>query len=439
MAISVGRSRPELVASVAVVGCLIAYTAAVYAIVVVLLGRLTGAAIAGQLALTFLAVALVAFTAEPLANRLRQRLPRSAAERLALLSAGDRRSGEAGVRLTELARLVTESFATAHTTQITASLGGPLTASWQWQRADGGRRDAGIASGTLRQPVIRGTDPLGEIVVHFDDDHDPSPIEQRLLADAADQAALVIMGARMDQTLRQLITDADLRYRELQDSRRRILDTMETERRRVERDIHDGAQQHLVALAVNLRLLKVLLTRDTVRARATAQSLQVALGTCIATLQQLSSGLYPPALLEAGPAAALEVAAQNSPIPVIMNGNRQLRWTPAIEQAVYFSCLEALQNAIKHGDARRIMITISGTPGVLDFEVSDDGRGFDPALLGSGSGTANLADRIAAVGGRLEITTGPGLGTTIRGSIPMHDGPVSQSRLDSPASLVAAP
>jgi signal transduction histidine kinase len=122
-----------------------------------------------------------------------------------------------------------------------------------------------------------------------------------------------------------------------------------------------------------------------------------------------------------------------------MNGNRQLRWTPAIEQAAYFSCLEALQNAIKHGDARRIMITISGTPGVLDFEVGDDGRGFDPALLGSGSGTANLADRIAAVGGRLEITTGPGLGTTIRGSIPMHDGPVSQPSLDSPASLVAAP
>jgi len=146
-------------------------------------------------------------------------------------------------------------------------------------------------------------------------------------------------------------------------------------------------------------------------------------------LQQLSSGLYPRALLEAGPAAALEVAAQNSPIPVIMNGNRQLRWTPAIEQAVYFSCLEALQNAIKHGAARRIMITISGTSAALDFEVSDDGRGFDPGRVGTGSGTANLADRIAAVGGRLEIITRPGLGTAVRGSIPVPDRVVPQPSL----------
>lgn len=412
-----------------VVGCLILYTAAMYAVVVVLIGRLTRAGTAGQLALTFLAVALVAFTADPLAGRLRDRLPRSAAERLAQLSAGHRQSGDAGLRLTELARLITESFAIARSTRITASLGGPLTASWHWQRPVAGRMNQAAGTATLTEPITADTDHLGEISVQLDDDHDPTPIEQRLLADAAAHAALVIMGARMDQTLQQLITDADLRHRELQDSRRRILDAMESERRRVERDIHDGAQQHLVALAVNLRLLKVLLTRDTERARTTVHNLQAALGTCIATLQQLSSGLYPPALLDAGPAAALEVAAQNSPIPVIMNGDRHLRWTPAVEQAAYFSCLEALQNAIKHGDARRIMITISGSSSALDFEVSDDGRGFDPALTGTGSGTANLSDRIAAVGGRLEIITGPGLGTAVRGSIPVRDGVVSQHSL----------
>ena len=171
-----------------------------------------------------------------------------------------------------------------------AELGDELTATWQSPPT--GLRPA-PGSTTAVRPLIRGDRRLGELTVSLGEGRELSPVEVRMLDDAADHAGLIIEGARMDQTLQQLVADGDARNAELQRSRARILTTMEDERRRLERDIHDGAQQHLVALAVNLRLLRVLVTRDPARARSTAITVRAALLNAVETLERLSDRAVP--------------------------------------------------------------------------------------------------------------------------------------------------
>jgi signal transduction histidine kinase len=410
-------ARAGLVGRGAVVLGLIAYPAAVYAVVVMLGGALASTGRSGQLALTFLAAGLVAITLEPVRDRLRRRLLRSAPDRLLALTTGRIATADLGERLEQLVRLVAESFGAGSAARITAELGEELTASWQWppEAGAGTWTDPGSV---LRRPIVGDSHLLGELTVRPAAGPIVTPIEQRLLEDAVDHAALVVATARMDQTLEQLVADASARNDELQLSRGRILATMEEERRRVERDIHDGAQQHLVALAVNLRLLRVLLDRDSGRARATAESLQGAVRNSVETLESLSRGLYPSALVEGGPVAAFRLAARSSPVPVVVRAAVDRRWSPAIERAAYFSSVEALQNAIKHADAHQILVTFSEAAGGLTFEVRDDGLGFDPLLVVAGSGTENVRDRLSAVGGRLQVDSRPGAGTTVAGWIP---------------------
>jgi signal transduction histidine kinase len=304
---------------------------------------------------------------------------------------------------------------------VTAELGDTLRASWQWPPETGPATWTDSGS-VLRRPIVSDSHALGALTVRTPAGRPLLPIEQRLLDDAVDHAALVVATAQMDQTLEQLVADASARYRELHRSRGRILTTMEEERRRVERDIHDGAQQHLVALAVNLRLLRVLLDRDAGRARATAKTLQTAVRNSVETLEVLSRGLYPNALVDGGPVVAFRLAAGSSPVPVVVRAAVDRRWSPAIERAAYFSSVEALQNAIKHANARQIVVTFSEAAGGLTFEVRDDGLGFDPAAVVPGSGTVNVRDRLAAVGGRLRVDSTPGAGTTVAGWIPVPAG-----------------
>ena len=416
-------ARAGLVGRGAVVLGLIAYPAAVYAVVVILGGALFSTGRSGQLALTFLAAGLVAVTLEPVRNRLRRRLLRSAPDRLLALTTGRIDAADLGERLEQLVRLVAESFGAGSAARITAELGSELTAAWQWPPEAGASTWTNPGS-VLRRPIVGDHHVLGELTVRPTGGPVLRPIEQRLLEDAVDHAALVVATARMDHTLEQLVADASARHHELHLSRGRILATMEAERRRVERDIHDGAQQHLVALAVNLRLLRVLLDRDTGRARATAETLKAAVRNSVETLETLSRGLYPNALVERGPVAAFRLAAGSSPVPVVVRAAVDRRWSPAIERAAYFSSVEALQNAIKHADAQQIVVTFSEAAGGLTFEVRDDGLGFDPRLVVAGSGTENVRDRLSAVGGRLQIDSTPGAGTTVAGWIPTSAGTV---------------
>jgi signal transduction histidine kinase len=197
----------------------------------------------------------------------------------------------------------------------------------------------------------------------------------------------------------------------------------DAERQRLERNIHDGAQQHLVALAVKLRLAAMLAKRDPEKARRSLRELEAQTADARQTLRDLAQGIYPPALRKGGLVEALRMHAEVTAAGI---GH----YDPEIEAGVYFSCLEALQNATKYARASRIRVDLRQTDGQLIFSVLDDGVGFDPATASTGTGVQNMKDRIASLGGRLVLESQPGKGTTVSGSLPLHGA----STLPAPAS-----
>jgi signal transduction histidine kinase len=173
-----------------------------------------------------------------------------------------------------------------------------------------------------------------------------------------------------------------------------------------------------VALTVQLRLLEQQIERDPGVAKAVAARLQVDATSALEDLRDLARGIYPPLLADKGLAAALEAQARKSPVPVSVEADEVGRLGQDLEAAVYFCVLEALQNVAKYAEATSVKIGLAQANGSLAFEVADDGEGFDPAEA-HGSGLTNMRDRLEALGGRLEVTSTRGRGTSVRGRIPL--------------------
>jgi signal transduction histidine kinase len=192
------------------------------------------------------------------------------------------------------------------------------------------------------------------------------------------------------------------------------------ERRRLERNIHDGAQQQLVALTVKLRLLEQIAGRDPDKAVALAAQLQAETTQALEDLRDLARGIYPPLLADEGLPAALAAQARKSPVSAIVDADGIGRYAADIEAAVYFSCLEALQNVAKYAEASQVVIRLEKDDGRLSFSVADDGVGFDPAGAHRGSGLQGIADRLDALRGRFDVVSRPGSGTTLSGSVPVE-------------------
>lgn len=210
---------------------------------------------------------------------------------------------------------------------------------------------------------------------------------------------------------------------ELRSSRRRLVTAQDEERRRLERNIHDGAQQQLVALAVKARLAGSLAARDPDAASALLRELQDELTDALEDLRDLARGVYPPLLADRGLAAAITAQARKSPTPVTVEADATPRFPREIEATIYFSVLEALQNVAKYANGTRAVVRLAGGNGELRFEVVDDGRGFDASVQTHGTGLQGIADRVSAVGGDLEVVSEPGKGTSVRGRVPISEGP----------------
>jgi signal transduction histidine kinase len=205
---------------------------------------------------------------------------------------------------------------------------------------------------------------------------------------------------------------------ELNASRVRILEAGVAERRRLERNLHDGAQQRLVALAVQLRMLEKKLGDPELAAtilRGAAHELEQAL----AELRELARGLHPAVLSDRGLAPALETLASRSPLPLSVEGVPQERLAEPVEAAVYFVVAESLTNAVKHAEASELRVVMHAGEAELRVEIADDGRGGADLLAGNGSGLRGLADRVEALGGQLAIESPPGAGTTVRAVLPL--------------------
>jgi signal transduction histidine kinase len=249
-------------------------------------------------------------------------------------------------------------------------------------------------------------DPLGEIRVGMPTNEAMDAGQERLAADVAAQAGLVLRNAALV---------ADLR-----DSRRRIVAAQDERARKLERNIHDGAQQQLVALAVKLGLVERVVGSDPAAAEAMVAEAKAETTEALENLRDLARGIYPPVLADQGLAAALRSQARKAPIPVAVEPDGIGRYPEDAEAAVYFSCLEALQNVAKYAQASAATVRLAQANGSLTFEVTDDGRGFDPAAAERGSGLQGIADRLAALGGILTVRSAPGEGTTIAGSLPVE-------------------
>jgi signal transduction histidine kinase len=286
--------------------------------------------------------------------------------------------------------------------------------------AAGGAGGGGAAALLRVAPVSHAGELLGLIVVRRPGTGDPfSAEDDRVLTELARQVGLALHNARLDTALQTTLDELRKQAEELRKSRARIVASADAERRRVERDLHDGAQQHLVALAVNLRLTKELLADDPETAGAMIDELAEEVKATIQELRDLAHGIYPPLLADSGLAEALRAAGRRSPLPVSVSAAGIERYGLDVETAVYFCCLEALQNAAKHAAGAAVDVRLWEESGGLLFSVSDDGPGFDPALARGGHGYTNMADRLGAIGGTVRWDSAPGRGTTISGSVPL--------------------
>jgi signal transduction histidine kinase len=211
---------------------------------------------------------------------------------------------------------------------------------------------------------------------------------------------------------------AELRARlvELRASRARLVEAGAAERRRIERDLHDGAQQRLISIAMSLGLVEARLPEDPLSAAPIVREAREALGLALAELRELSQGIYPSILSERGLAAALDELARGAALPVTLDARLPGRLPAPVEAAAYFVVSEALANAAKHSHANEARVTASVADRMLVLQVADDGIGG--AGGDAGTGLRGLADRVEALGGRFTITSPPGRGTTIRAEIP---------------------
>lgn len=245
---------------------------------------------------------------------------------------------------------------------------------------------------------------LGAITVSMPAADPMNPSKEKLIRDLASQAGLVLRNVRLIEELRA--------------SRRRIVTTQDERAKTLERNIHDGAQQQLVALAVKLRLAEGIARKDPDRTASMLSDLQGEANDALENLRDLARGIYPPLLADKGLPAALEAQARKSPVPVDVRTQGVERYPQEIESAIYFCALEALQNIAKYANASVASVELSQDDGHLTFRVTDDGRGFDANSRSYGTGLQGMADRIDSIGGSLEVSSSPGSGTTIVGRVP---------------------
>ena len=208
--------------------------------------------------------------------------------------------------------------------------------------------------------------------------------------------------------------------RDMRETQNRATASEDRARQQIERDLHDGAQQRLIALRIKLQLAADRSRNDASGTPELFDKLGAEVDVAIAELRSLAHGVFPPVLTSFGPAEALRGTVRDAPLPTTVSGRNLGRHSPEAERAVYFCCLEALQNVYKHArTATAAHITIAENAHELTFEVIDDGVGFDVDACATGAGLRNMRDRVCPVGGRLTIKSAPGQGTRITGTLPL--------------------
>jgi signal transduction histidine kinase len=246
-----------------------------------------------------------------------------------------------------------------------------------------------------------------------------TPDEERTVVELARQLGVVLHNARLDSALEESLQEVRRQADELQASRGRIVAAGDTARRTIERNLHDGAQQHVVALGIQVKLARTLLDKDPARAATLLEGLSSAVDDTLQELRDLAHGIYPPLLADRGLPDALEAAGRRAVLPVTVRTDGLGGDAPEAEATTYFCVLEALQNAGKYaGEKARVTVDVRAEPPGLVFVVRDDGAGFDTHMGDLGAGFQNMLDRLGALGGSLRVESAPGRGTQVTGLLP---------------------
>jgi signal transduction histidine kinase len=280
----------------------------------------------------------------------------------------------------------------------------------------------GLGAGPLRvAPIAHAQTFLGLIVIaRSEGQEELSEKDHETLSLLARQVGLAVhdisLGSALEASMDELRRQAD----ELRESRARVVAAADAERRRIERDLHDGAQQHLIGLVVNIQVARELAVSDPSGARAVLDELSKNIHAAIEEVRDLARGIYPPLLVDRGLPDAVLAALERAPVHGRIDAAGIGRYAVDLEATVYFCCLEAIQNAGKHaGPGARVSIRIWEEDATLLFEVADDGCGFEPGTHRGGVGLANMRDRVGALGGQLHVATAAGEGTQVVGGVPL--------------------
>jgi signal transduction histidine kinase len=409
-----------------VYGALALFITAVYVAIVVGVGSLIGSGGRPNLALSIVATAIVAVAFQPVRERLQKVANRLVYGKRAtpyeVLSQFSERVAESYAAhdvLPRMARVLAEGTG-ASRAEVWLRVGVMLQQAARFPANPGAAEPARVVGDAL--PEMLGVDRavevrhqgelLGALTVTKRKGESLTPVEEKLLIDLASQAGLVLKNVG-------LATELLARLDDLRASRQRLVAAQDEERRRLERNLHDGAQQNLVALKVKLGLAEVFAEKDPGRTTQLLAEIKAETDEALDTLRDLARGIYPPLLAEQGLAVALQAQARKATVPVEVKTEGVGRYPQEVEAAVYFCCLEALQNVQKYARASTAAVRLSGKDGCINFAVEDDGAGFDPDQTRRGSGLTNIFDRVDALGGRVEVVSEGGAGTVVTGQIPV--------------------
>ena len=419
----------KVISRTLVYSVLAGFVSAVYVGVVVGIGSLFGDAQTENLGLSIVATGVIAVAFQPVKDRVQRFANRLVYGKRAtpyeVLSEFSERMAETpatDVLLARMARILAEGTA-ARRADVWLKVGHELRPASSWPSDVDAPEPLEITGpeipwipGVTTAVAVRHQGELfGALSVTKPQNESLTPTEEKLLADLGRQAGLVLRNV-------QLTADLLARLAELRASRQRLIAAQDETRRRLERNLHDGAQQQLVSLKVQLSLAEGMVEDLGEPGQPLLEmlgSLKAQMGEALENLRDLARGIYPPLLAAEGLPSALASQARKAAVPVDVQARDIGRYEQDAEAAVYFCVLEALQNIAKYAEATSVIIRLHEEDGLLHFEVKDDGRGFDPACTEKGAGSHNMVDRLEALDGHLEIHSSPGEGTSVRGRIPV--------------------